>query len=162
MWPIVILALVTLQRLCELVIARRNTSELIAQGGREVGAAHYPIIVIFHAAWLLGLWYFARGQAVNWFLIIVFATLQGLRLWVLVSLGARWTTRIILLPEKPLVVNGPYRYIRHPNYAVVASEIFVLPLAFGLHWFSLVGGFINLCILAYRINVEDSALSTKR
>jgi methyltransferase len=162
MWPVIILALVTAQRLFELVLAKRNTAALLAQGGREIGAAHYPVIVLFHAAWLLGLWYFARGQDVNWILIAVFVVLQALRVWVLTTLGPRWTTRIILMPEKPLVVSGPFRYLNHPNYAVVTTEIFVLPLALGLHWFALIGGVINLCLLAYRIKVEESALAAKR
>jgi methyltransferase len=162
MWPVIILALVTAQRLFELVLAKRNTAALMAQGGREIGAAHYPVIVLFHASWLLGLWYFARGQDVNWILIVVFVVLQVLRVWVLATLGPRWTTRIILMPEKPLVVGGPFKYLNHPNYAVVAAEIFVLPLAFGLFWFAITTGVINLCILAYRIKVEESALASKR
>ncbi len=162
MWPEIILALVTLQRLAELVIARRNTAALMARGGREVGASHYPVIVAFHAAWLLGLWFWARGTDVNWILIGVFAVLQALRVWVLTTLGPRWTTRIILMPEKPLVVGGPFRFIRHPNYLVVALEIFVLPFAFGLMWFGLIAGTINLGILAYRISIEERALSPQR
>jgi methyltransferase len=162
MWPIIILAFVTLQRLAELLIARRNTAALLANGGREIGAAHYPIIVVFHAAWLLGLWYFARGQDVNWILFAVFAVLQAARVWVLATLGPRWTTRIILMSEKPLVVGGPFKFMNHPNYFVVACEIFVLPLAFGLVAFALIGGVINLLILAYRIRIEEQALSPKR
>ena len=162
MWPEIILALVTMQRLTELVIARRNTAALIANGGREVGAAHYPVIVMFHAAWLLGLWFFARGQDVNWLLIALFALLQALRVWVLATLGSRWTTRIILMPEKSLVVGGPFKFLRHPNYLVVACEIFVLPFAFGLFWFGLIAGVINLAILAYRISIEEKALSPQR
>lgn len=162
MWPIIILGLVTVQRLAELVIAKRNTAALLANGGREVGAAHYPVIVLFHAAWLLGLWFMARGQDVNWILIGVFATLQAARVWVLTTLGPRWTTRIILMPEKPLVAGGPFKFFRHPNYAVVAAEIFVLPLAFGLVTFAIIGGVINLGILAYRISIEEAALAAKR
>jgi methyltransferase len=162
MWPSIILVLVTAQRLAELVIAKRNTAALLANGGREVGAAHYPVIVLFHAAWLLGLWVLAREQAVNWILIGVFTLLQAARVWVLTTLGPRWTTRIILMPEKPLVVGGPFKLLKHPNYAVVATEIFVLPLAFGLFWFALIGGVMNLCILAYRISIEEKALSPQR
>jgi methyltransferase len=162
MEPEIILGLVTAQRLAELVIAKRNTAALMANGGREVGAAHYPVIVLFHAAWLLGLWILARGQDVNWILIGVFGLLQALRVWVLATLGPRWTTRIILMPEKPLVLAGPFKFMNHPNYAVVAAEIFVLPLAFGLFWFALIGGVINLGILAYRIRIEEQALSPQR
>ncbi len=162
MWPLAILAFVTVQRIFELVIARRNTAGLMQKGGREIGASHYPIIVGFHSAWLLGLWIFARGQDVIWPLIAIFALLQALRIWVLATLGPRWTTRIIIMPEKPLVVGGPFKFLNHPNYLVVAAEIFVLPLAFGLVWFAVIGGLINLCILAYRIRIEEQALSPLR
>lgn len=162
MWPIVILAFVTLQRLAEVVIARRNSAALIAQGGREVGASHYPLIVAFHAAWIIGLWISAPGSEVNILWLALFALLQAMRVWVLQTLGPRWTTRIIIMPEKPLVVAGPFQYLRHPNYLVVALEIFILPLAFGLSWFAFIGGIINLGILATRIRIEERALSSLR
>lgn len=162
MWPILIMAFVTVQRLAELVIAKRNTATLLANGAREIGAAHYPIIVLFHSAWILGLWILARGQEVNWLLMGIFAILQGLRIWVLTTLGPRWTTRIIILPEKPLVLAGPFKFLRHPNYTVVALEIFILPLAFGLVSFAVIGGIINLGILAYRISIEEAALAPSR
>jgi hypothetical protein len=56
----------------------------------------------------------------------LFVGLQGVRLWILATLGPRWTTRIIVLPGAPLVTSGPYRYSSHPNYAVVAAEIALL------------------------------------
>ena len=161
-WPVVILAFVTLQRLGELVLARRNTARLLAAGGHEVGAAHYPIIVAFHAAWLLGLWWLAPSENVNWIFIGIFAVLQALRIWVIATLGARWTTRIIRVPNETLVARGPFRFLNHPNYAVVALEIFVLPLAFDLVAFAIVSGLINICILAWRISAENTALAEAR
>lgn len=161
-WAVVILAFVTLQRLGELFLAKRNTAKLLASGGYEIGAAHYPIIVAFHTAWILGLWWLAPTQAVNWVLIGVFAVLQALRVWVIATLGSRWTTRIIRVPGETLVARGPFHFIDHPNYAVVIAEIFVLPLAFGLVWFSIVGGLINIGILAWRIRVENTALAPVR
>lgn len=161
-WAVVILAFVTLQRLGELFLAKRNTAKLLASGGYEIGAAHYPIIVAFHTAWILGLWWLAPTQAVNWVLIGVFAVLQALRVWVIATLGSRWTTRIIRVPGETLVARGPFQFINHPNYAVVIAEIFVLPLAFGLVWFSIVGGLINIGILAWRIRVENTALAPVR
>ena len=161
-WPVVILAFVTLQRLGELVLARRNTARLLAAGGYEVGAAHYPIIVVFHAAWLLGLWWLAPSQSVNWILIGIFAVLQALRIWVIATLGGRWTTRIIRVPNEVLVARGAFRFLNHPNYAVVTLEIFVLPLAFGLVAFAMISGLINICILAWRISVENAALAGAR
>ena len=161
-WPVVILALVTFQRLGELALARRNTARLLAAGGYEVGAPHYPIIVMFHAAWLLGLWWLAQSQNVNWILIGIFAVLQGLRVWVIATLGARWTTRIIRVPNETLVARGPFRFLNHPNYAVVTLEIFVLPLAFGLVAYAAMSGLINICILAWRISVENAVLVEAR
>jgi methyltransferase len=160
-----ILALVTLQRLAELVLARRNTARLRAQGGYEVGAGHYPAIVLLHAAWLAGLWYCAvwRGPAtveLGW--LAVFVILQGLRLWVIATLGGRWTTRIIVLPGAPLAAGGPYRLVRHPNYWVVAGEILSLPLAFGLTGYGIVFSALNAGVLWWRIRIENEALSTLR
>ncbi len=165
-WAPVILAFVTAQRLGELVLARRNTKRLLARGGREVGAAHYPLIVVLHAAWLLGLWYFSvhrapAGQDVNVVWLGVFVLLQLARIWVIASLGGRWTTRIIVLPGEPLVRRGPYRFVSHPNYWVVAGEILVLPLAFGLTTFGLVFSALNAAIMWIRIRREAAALATQ-
>jgi methyltransferase len=146
----------------ELVLAKRHTAKLLASGGYEIGAAHYPIIVAFHTAWILGLWWLAPAQPVNWYLICLFVVLQALRVWVIATLGSRWTTRIIRVPGETLVARGPFRYLNHPNYAVVIAEIFVLPLAFGLVWFSMISGLINMVILAWRIHVENTALAPVR
>ena len=156
---ILVLALVTLQRLSELGLARRNTAWLKAQGAVEVGAGHYPLIVALHAAWLAGLWLLAWDVPPNIPLLTVFAGLQALRLWVLTSLGRRWTTRILVLPGASLVRTGPYRFLRHPNYAVVVLEIAVLPLAFGLIWYALVFSALNAAVLAVRIAAEDRAIT---
>ena len=157
-FSILVLALVSLQRLGELVMANRNTARLKAQGGVEVGAGHYPLIVILHAAWLAGLWLLAwdRPVAPGW--LLVFLVLQALRVWVIASLGGRWTTRIIILPQAPLVRRGPYRFISHPNYVVVAGEIAVLPLAFGLPLFAVVFSILNALVLTIRIRAEGAAL----
>jgi methyltransferase len=156
--PIIILALVTLQRLSELVIAQRNTRALLARGAVEIGAGHYPLIVLLHAAWLIGLWILARDRPVNIPLILVFVVLQAFRVWILATLGPRWTTRIIVLPGEALVARGPYRLIPHPNYAVVIAEIAVLPLAFGLVWYAVVFSVLNAAVLTIRISAENKAL----
>lgn len=155
---IVILALVTAQRLGELVLARRNTARLMAHGGVETGAAHYPLIVALHAAWLIGLFILAWDRPVNWIWMGLFIVLQLGRVWVIASLGARWTTRIITVPDETLVRRGPYRFVSHPNYIVVAAEIAVLPLAFGLNAFAAIFSILNAAILAIRIRAEAEAL----
>ena len=154
----IILALVTLQRLAELLIARRNTRALLARGGREVAAAHYPLIVAVHAAWLLSLWWLAPGKPIVWPLIGLFLLLQIGRLWVLATLGERWTTRIIILPGASLVRHGPYRFLNHPNYVVVVGEIALLPLAFGLWQIALIFSLANAAVLAIRLKAENEAL----
>ena len=156
-----ILGLVTLQRLGELVLSRRNTERLLAQGAREAAPGHYPLIVALHAAWLVGLWYLAvwrGGVGVSWGWLVVFVVLQGLRVWVIATLGPRWTTRIIVLPGAPLVREGPFRFVSHPNYWIVAAEILVLPLCFGLAWYGIVFSVLNALMLWIRIRAEEAAL----
>jgi methyltransferase len=155
---IVILALVTAQRAGELVVATRNTRRLRARGAIEVGAEHYPVIVGLHAAWLAGLWAIAWDRPASLAWLGVYLVLQALRAWTLASLGARWTTRIMILPGAPLVRRGPYRFLPHPNYVVVVGELAVLPLVFGLTTYALVFTLLNASILFVRIRAEDAAL----
>ena len=114
----VVLALVTAQRLAELVYARFNEERLKRIGGVEHGASHYPAIAALHAAWLAGLWLTAIGTRPGYGWLAAFLVLQGMRLWVLRTLGSRWTTRVIVLTDKPPIRSGPYRFLSHPNYAV--------------------------------------------
>jgi methyltransferase len=155
---IVILALVTLQRLGELWLSGRNTRRLLAQGGREHASGHYPLIVSLHAAWLATLWIVAPGRAIDGFWLALFILIELARIWVLASLGPRWTTRIIVLPDAPLVQRGPYRWINHPNYWVVIAEIPVLPLVFGLWRVALIFTLLNAAVLTVRIHQENRAL----
>lgn len=157
-WPFVIMAFVTAQRLAELAIDRRNTAKLLAAGAREVGARHYPTMVAMHASWLAALWFTAGGQAISVPLLAVFGVLQLLRVWVLATLGPRWTTRIIVSDGVPLVNKGPFRFLRHPNYTVVTAEIAVLPLVFGLAWIAVLYTLLNAAMLYVRIKAENRAL----
>ena len=157
---IVLLALVTAQRLGELALANHNTRRLKAQGAYEVAPGHYPLIVLLHGAWLAGLWWLAWDLPLNLPLALLFVGLEGLRTWVLTSLGDRWTTRIIVLPGAPLVRRGPYRFIPHPNYAVVCAEIALLPLVFGLWAYALIFTALNAAILFVRIRAENRALAS--
>jgi methyltransferase len=153
-----ILLLVTLQRLGELVLANSNTRNLKARGAIEIGASHYPLIVAVHVGWLITLWILGLDQAVNLPALAVFVVLQGLRVWIIATLGSRWTTRIIVLPGEPLITSGPYRYLAHPNYAVVAGEIAVLPLALHLPVMAAVFTLLNAIVLFIRIRAESRVL----
>jgi methyltransferase len=155
----VVLAMVTIERLGELALSRRNASRLLQQGGRETGQGQYWPMVGLHAAWLAGLWLFAFDRAPDLGWLAVYAVLQVARVWVLATLGPRWTTRIIVQPGAPLATGGPYRWLRHPNYAVVVAEIAVLPLAFGLVWFAFLFSLLNALFLAVRIRAERAALA---
>jgi methyltransferase len=160
-YAVAFLAFLVVQRLTELAIARRNTARLMARGAVEHGASHYPAIVALHAAWLgaLAWWGWDQPVSVPW--LIAFAILQVLRVWVLVTLGERWTTRIIVLPE-PVVVRGPFRLIPHPNYSVVVAEIAVAPMVLGLPWVAVVFTALNAAVLWVRIRAEDRALAPYR
>ena len=159
---VLVLLFVTLQRLGEIVIARRNTRALLARGAYEVAPEHYLLIVTLHAAWLIGLWLLAFDERVSLPWLGAFLVLQGLRVWILATLGERWTTRIIVLPNEPLVRKGPYRFIAHPNYAVVVGAIAVLPLVFGMTGYALLFSVLNALVLFVRIEAEARALAPSR
>jgi len=159
---VLILALVTLQRIGELWLSNRNTGRLLGRGGREVGAGHYPLVVAVHALWLITLWWLAPTRPVDGFWLALYVLLQLARIWVIASLGERWTTRIIVLPDAPLVRRGPYRFVNHPNYVVVVGEILLLPLVFGLWPVALIFTLLNAAVLAVRVRHENRALASLR
>ena len=155
-----ILGLVAAQRLAELVLAAVNTRRLLARGAREVGRAHYPLFVLLHASWLIAIALTTPIEArPAWILIGVFAGLQLLRVWVIAALGPYWTTRVITLDGTPLVRGGPFRFVRHPNYWIVAGEVAVLPMAFGDWPVALVWSVLNALLLRHRLRVENAALA---
>lgn len=159
MWlTVAILAFVALQRVSELALARQNTRRLLAMGAREHAPGHYPLIVAVHASWLATLFLLAPGQPISWPFLLLFLLLQIGRIWVIRTLGPRWTTRIIILPRAPLVTGGPFRFVNHPNYLVVIGEIAVLPLVFGLWQVTLLFSILNGIVLAIRIRAENAAL----
>lgn len=165
MWlNITILSLVTLQRLIEFYIAWHNTGKLLERGGFEVGSNRYPFVVALNILWLLGLWYLVLYQApavsLPW--IYAYVVLEAARGWIVAALGSLWTTRIIVVPGEKLPDEGFSSWIRHANYLVVAAEIFILPMAFGLWWFAIGFGLLNLALLAWRIRSEDMAMKPLR
>jgi methyltransferase len=155
---VAILGLVTIQRGAELLVSRANTRRLLAAGGHEVAAGHYPLIVALHISWLVTLWDLASGQPISLPFLLLFAMIELGRVWVLRTLGRRWTTRIIVVPGETLVASGPYHFVDHPNYWVVAGEIAVLPLVFGLWPVALIFSLLNAAVLYVRIRAENRAL----
>jgi methyltransferase len=157
-FAIIILAYVTFERLIELWLSSRNTKRLLARGAREHSAGHYPLIVAVHALWIATLWVLAYDRAHDAFWLALYVILQFARFWVLATLGPRWTTRIIVLPGEDLVKEGPYRFLNHPNYWIVAGEIAVLPLVFALPWVALIFTILNAAVLTVRVREENRAL----
>lgn len=154
-----ILILVALQRAGELALARRNTARLRRLGAIEIDRGGYKFLVATHAAWLVALAVTVPAAAPpNGPLLALFGVLQAARIWVIASLGGRWTTRLIVLPGAPLVARGPYRWLRHPNYVIVAAELAILPLAFAAVAIAVVFSACNGLLLARRIRLEDAAL----
>jgi len=163
-WALALLLFATLQRLAELVHARRNTRRLLAEGAREIGARHYPLLVLLHASWLGALWILVIGghATIWWPGVAGYAVAEIARVWVMLSLGRYWTTRILIPRAAPLVRHGPYRYCKHPNYWVVAFEIALLPLALGSWPLAAVFSVANAAVLVWRIRFEESALAPRR
>jgi methyltransferase len=155
---------VALQRLLELRLSRRNERLLHARGAIERGRGHYPLMVALHALWLLstlieGL---LRGPGLPALWPIpaaLFLLVQPLRYWSIRSLGDYWNTRILVVPDAKLVARGPYRYLRHPNYLVVAVEVATFPLIFGAWVTALVFSVLNAALLFVRIREENRALA---
>ena len=159
----VIIAAVLLQRIAELLYGERNTRALLARGAVEVGRGHYPLMVLLHASWLSAIALaLPREPTTHWFPLALYAVLQIGRVWVIASLGPYWTTRIVTLPDAPLVRTGPYRYFRHPNYLIVIGEIALLPLAFDEWRLAAIFSALNLALLAWRVREEEAALSARR
>ncbi len=155
----IIVGFLAVQRLAELCLARHNHRALLARGAVEVGRRHYPAMVALHAAWLLALpATIDPGTAVSVPLLAVFVLLQCSRVWVIATLGSRWTTRVVVLPGAPPIRSGPYRYVRHPNYLIVCGELAVVPLLFGAWLLAATASVLNLLVLRARLQVENTAL----
>ncbi len=158
-WALVVFGYVMAQRLAELAYANANTRRLLAEGGREYGARHYPLFLILHSGWLISIAMFAKPTATaNIVLLIAFIASQAFRFWTLRSIGRWWTTRIISAPHFPRVKYGPYRYIKHPNYALVVVEIALLPLLLGAPAMAVTFSVLNAGLLWWRIRMENAVL----
>lgn len=163
LWAQVLFAYVVIQRLAELAYANANTRRLMAEGGREYGADHYPLFIVLHTGWLMAIALFGDpSERPDMLLINLFIASQTFRFWTLASIGRWWTTRIISAPHFPKVKRGPYRFIKHPNYALVVVEIALLPLILGAPAMALTFSILNAALLWMRIRVENSVLEKRK
>lgn len=162
--PFLVLGL-TLQRLLELRVAKANERWARAQGATEYGQGHYWTFFVLHPAWLLCLLLEGRASRsrVSWPMLALFLLLQPLRYWVMRSLGRYWNTRILIVPNGQRVQGGPFKYLKHPNYAVVALELASGPLAVGAWRTALAFSLLNAALLlGVRIPAEEAALREYR
>jgi methyltransferase len=154
---------VLLQRGAEEIHSARNTRRLIAAGAREAGRAYYPVVAVTHLGWLASILFLIPADApILWPFLALFLLLQPLRYWIIGTLGRYWTHRIITLDQAPVVRSGPYRWLRHPNYAVTCGETFLLPAAFGGFAVALIMTAIWVVVIRYKIVLEDRAIEARR
>jgi methyltransferase len=162
----VLVALVGVERLVELVVSNRNAAWSLRRGGWETGRGHYPVMVLLHTGLLVGMLVEAwvRRPSVSPLLagtmLVLAVASQVLRWWCITTLGPRWNTRVIVVPDLPLVRSGPYRWLSHPNYVAVVVEGFALPLVHAAWVTALVFTVANAALLRVRLSVENDALST--
>ncbi|GAA3102840.1 MULTISPECIES: isoprenylcysteine carboxyl methyltransferase family protein [Nonomuraea] len=163
---LVLIGLVVLERLAELVVAKRNLAWARAKGGVEYGRGHYPFIVLLHVALLAAapaeVWLAHRPfvPALGWPMLAVVVLAQGLRWWCIRTLGRQWNTRVVVVPGLPLVDRGPYRFFPHPNYVAVVAEGIALPLVHSAWVTALAFTAVNALLLAVRVRVENRALAS--
>lgn len=160
-----IISLVVIQRIVELFISKRNEKWLLRNGAVEYGEGHYKFIVLLHILFFVSMIveYNFRERyreliIINYLFLVFFIFLQLMRVWVLISLGKYWNTKIYRIPGRNLIVKGPYRYFKHPNYIIVICEIFTLPMIFNLYYTAVIFSVLNALILSVRIKEENRVL----
>ncbi|MFG3037550.1 isoprenylcysteine carboxyl methyltransferase family protein [Streptomyces sp. NPDC048330] len=160
-----LILLVVAERFAELAVARRNGAWSRALGAREHGAGHYPVMVALHSALLVGClvepWVADRPflPLLGWPALVLASAAQGLRWWCIGTLGRRWNTRVLIVPDLPLIASGPYAYLRHPNYVAVVVEGAALPLVHSAWVTALVFSLLNAALLTVRVRCENTALA---
>lgn len=163
---VVLLVAVALERLAELVVARRNLAWSRERGGVEFGAGHYPVMVVLHTGLLIGCLVEVLAlrrpfvPVLGWPMLAVVLAAQGLRWWCISTLGRQWNTRVVVVPGAPRITGGPYRYFSHPNYVAVIAEGIALPLVHSAWITALVFTVLNAALLRTRIHTENAALAS--
>lgn len=161
-----IFAFLIFQRLGELALANRNRKWMLERGAKEWGERHYFLFIILHSLFFLSviveyIWTPYLFTPFFYFAFGAFILLQILRVWCISTLGKRWNTRILVIPEEEPFRKGIYKYIRHPNYVIVFFELLVIPFLFHAYLTALVFPFLHLLVLAVRIPAEERALQER-
>ena len=162
-----ILVCVVVQRLWEVAISRKRLREDIRDGSAQlIREPVFPVMVAVHAGWLAGCWaevIYTEPPFVAWLVIpmlVVWGASLALRVWMMSALGTLWNVRLISRDQQEIVTNGPYRYIRHPNYLAVMMEVGAIPLMLGAYWTALIASVANGLVLWARIRKEEAYLES--
>ena len=167
-WYVLLILAVAVERVAELVVSARNLTWSRARGGVEFGARHYPAMVALHTGLLVGCLVEPVAlhrpflPALGWPMLVVVLAAQGLRWWCIATLGHQWNTRVVVIPDAPLVTAGPYRILSHPNYVAVVVEGIALPLVHTAWITASVFTVLNAVLLRTRVKVENAALAGLR
>jgi len=161
---IIFLSIIIIQRISELILSKRNENYLISKGAIEYDKEGYKYIVLMHNLFFISViteYAFLERQINEYWkiLLIIFICTQLLRYWAIFTLGKRWTTKILVLPNTEPIRSGVYKYLKHPNYIAVIIEIAIIPLLFSCYYTAIVFSIINLIVLQRRIRIEEEALN---
>ena len=155
------ISFIILQRIGELLLSKRNEKWLLKNGAVEYGHQHYKFIVLLHFLFICALIFEYVIQSTSFYslsLLVFYLFILAFKAWTILSLGKFWNTKIYRIPKAPLIIKGPYRYFKHPNYLIVIAEILVIPLTFNLYYTAISFSFLNAVMLFVRIKEENRAL----
>src|SRR5712675_668025 len=142
-----LLLAVGLLRIFELRVSRRHQQQMVASGASKVNEPHFRWIVFLHTAVLLA--------AV---MLALFLAGNAVRLWVVRTMGKHWNVQVMNSMDLGVVTDGPFRFVRHPNYAAVFVEMFSLPLIHTAWITALLGCVGFVATISQRIALEESVL----
>lgn len=162
-WMIILVLFIILQRILELIIAKSNEQWLLERGGIEKGQSHYKWFIYLHILFIMsilfeGFIFNTAEQSLNFYLLTIFFIVQIGRVWCILSLGRFWNTKVVFIPGVLPIQSGPYKYVKHPNYIIVAIELFVIPLLFGAYITAFIFPILHLILLRIRVPIEERAL----
>lgn len=160
----IFIAFFILQRLSELIIARRNEKWLLSQGAIQYGQSHYPFMIALHTLFIISIiaeYVFRVAPQIDWLVLVLFILVLSFKFWALSSLGKYWNTKIYRIPGVYPVKKGPYKVLKHPNYMEVVCEIAIIPLVFHLYYTAIIFSVLNSIMLVVRIRTENEVWAAK-
>lgn len=161
---LIFITFIVLQRLSELIIARRNEKWLLSQGAIQYGREHYPFMIALHTLFIgaiIAEYVWRGGPPIDGLFLIIYLLVLSFKFWALGSLGKYWNTKIYRIPGVYPVKKGPYKFLKHPNYMEVVCEVAIIPLVFHLYYTTIVFSLLNAIMLWVRINVENKVWAMK-